>query len=31
MAMLLVAKGSDATVTIAHSRTKDLAAVCRRG
>ncbi len=30
MAMLLVAKGSDATVTIAHSRTKDLAAVCRR-
>ncbi|MDB4273519.1 bifunctional 5,10-methylene-tetrahydrofolate dehydrogenase/5,10-methylene-tetrahydrofolate cyclohydrolase, partial [Akkermansiaceae bacterium] len=30
MALLLVAKGSDATVTIAHSRTKDLAAVCRR-
>ncbi|MEP2777207.1 MAG: bifunctional methylenetetrahydrofolate dehydrogenase/methenyltetrahydrofolate cyclohydrolase FolD [Luteolibacter sp.] len=30
MAMLLVAKGSDATVTIAHSRTKDLPAVCRR-
>ena len=30
MANLLVAKGSDATVTIAHSRTKDLAAVCRR-
>jgi methylenetetrahydrofolate dehydrogenase (NADP+)/methenyltetrahydrofolate cyclohydrolase len=29
MAHLLVAKGSDATVTIAHSRTKDLAAVCR--
>ena len=30
MALLLVAKGSDATVTIAHSRTADLAAVCRR-
>jgi methylenetetrahydrofolate dehydrogenase (NADP+) / methenyltetrahydrofolate cyclohydrolase len=30
MANLLVAKGSDATVTIAHSRTRDLAAVCRR-
>lgn len=30
MAMLLVAKGADATVTIAHSRTKDLPAVCRR-
>ena len=30
MAMLLVAKGSDSTVTIAHSRTKDLPAVCRR-
>lgn len=29
MANLLVAKGSDATVTIAHSRTKDLAEVCR--
>ena len=29
MAHLLVAKGSDATVTIAHSRTRDLAAVCR--
>jgi methylenetetrahydrofolate dehydrogenase (NADP+)/methenyltetrahydrofolate cyclohydrolase len=29
MAALLVAKGSDATVTIAHSRTRDLAAVCR--
>ncbi|MEM9081448.1 MAG: bifunctional methylenetetrahydrofolate dehydrogenase/methenyltetrahydrofolate cyclohydrolase FolD [Verrucomicrobiota bacterium] len=29
MASLLVAKGVDATVTIAHSRTKDLAAVCR--
>jgi len=24
------AKGADATVTIAHSRTKDLPAVCRR-
>lgn len=30
MALLLVAKGADATVTIAHSRTQDLAAVCRR-
>ncbi len=30
MALLLVAKGSDATVTIAHSRTADLEAVCRR-
>lgn len=30
MAHLLVAKGSDATVTIAHSRTRDLAAVCRQ-
>ena len=30
MALLLVAKGSDATVTIAHSRTKNLAEVCRR-
>ena len=30
MALLLVAKGADATVTIAHSRTADLAAVCRR-
>lgn len=29
MALLLVAKGADATVTIAHSRTKDLPAVCR--
>jgi methylenetetrahydrofolate dehydrogenase (NADP+)/methenyltetrahydrofolate cyclohydrolase len=29
MAMLLLAKGSDATVTVAHSRTADLAAVCR--
>ncbi|MBK1834177.1 bifunctional methylenetetrahydrofolate dehydrogenase/methenyltetrahydrofolate cyclohydrolase FolD [Roseibacillus ishigakijimensis] len=30
MALLLVARGADATVTIAHSRTQDLAAVCRR-
>ena len=32
MAFLLMAKGrgGDATVTIAHSRTRDLAAVCRR-
>ncbi len=32
MAFLLMAKGKggDATVTIAHSRTRDLAAVCRR-
>ena len=30
MALLLVARGADATVTIAHSRTKDLAEVCRR-
>jgi len=29
MALLLMAKGADATVTVAHSRTKDLAAVCR--
>ena len=29
MAMLLLAKGADATVTVAHSRTADLAAVCR--
>jgi methylenetetrahydrofolate dehydrogenase (NADP+)/methenyltetrahydrofolate cyclohydrolase len=29
MALLLVAKGTDATVTIAHSRTSDLAAVTR--
>lgn len=28
-ALLLIQKGADATVTIAHSRTKDLAAVCR--
>ncbi|MDB4757921.1 bifunctional 5,10-methylene-tetrahydrofolate dehydrogenase/5,10-methylene-tetrahydrofolate cyclohydrolase, partial [Akkermansiaceae bacterium] len=26
----LMARGSDATVTVAHSRTKDLAEVCRR-
>ena len=30
MALLLMAKGSDATVTIAHSRSKDLPAICRR-
>lgn len=30
MALLLLAKGSDATVTVAHSRTADLAGVCRR-
>ncbi len=30
MAMLLVAKDANATVTIAHSRTADLPAVCRR-
>lgn len=30
MALLLMARGRDATVTVAHSRTKDLAAVCRR-
>jgi len=29
MALLLLAKGTDATVTVAHSRTEDLAAVCR--
>jgi methylenetetrahydrofolate dehydrogenase (NADP+)/methenyltetrahydrofolate cyclohydrolase len=29
MALLLMAKGVDATVTVAHSRTRDLAAVCR--
>ena len=29
MALLLMAKGTDATVTVAHSRTKDLAAVTR--
>lgn len=30
MALLLVSKNSNATVTIAHSRTRDLPAVCRR-
>ena len=30
MALLLFAKNSNATVTIAHSRSKDLAAICRR-
>ncbi len=30
MALLLMAKGADATVTVAHSRTRDLAAVTRR-
>lgn len=30
MANLLMAKGTDATVTVAHSRTKELAAVCRQ-
>ena len=30
MANLLMAKGADATVTVAHSRTRDLAAVCRQ-
>lgn len=30
MAMLLVSKLSNATVTIAHSRSKDLPAICRR-
>ncbi len=29
LAVLLARKGTDATVTLAHSRTKDLAAVCR--
>jgi methylenetetrahydrofolate dehydrogenase (NADP+) / methenyltetrahydrofolate cyclohydrolase len=29
MALLLAAKGTDATVTVAHSRTPDLAGVCR--
>jgi methylenetetrahydrofolate dehydrogenase (NADP+)/methenyltetrahydrofolate cyclohydrolase len=29
MALLLLAKGTDATVTVAHSRTADLAAVTR--
>lgn len=30
MALLLVSKGIDATVTIAHSRSHDLPAICRR-
>lgn len=30
MALLLMAKGSDATVTVAHSRSEDLPAICRR-
>ncbi len=30
MALLLMGRGSDATVTVAHSRTRDLAEVCRR-
>ena len=30
MALLLMARGSDATVTVTHSRTRDLAEVCRR-
>lgn len=30
MALLLMARGADATVTVTHSRTRDLAAVCRR-
>jgi methylenetetrahydrofolate dehydrogenase (NADP+)/methenyltetrahydrofolate cyclohydrolase len=30
MAFLLMAKGTDATVTIAHSRSKDLPGICRR-
>ena len=30
MALLLMAKGADATVTIAHSRSRDLPAICRR-
>lgn len=30
MAFLLMARGSDATVTVAHSRTRDIAEVCRR-
>ena len=29
MALLLMARGSDATVTVAHSRSKDLAGICR--
>lgn len=30
LALLLMSKGVNATVTVAHSRTKDLAAVCRQ-
>ncbi len=30
MALLLLARGADATVTVAHSRTQNLAEVCRR-
>ena len=30
MALLLISKNSNATVTIAHSRSKDLPAICRR-
>ena len=30
VASLLISKSSNATVTIAHSRSKDLAAICRR-
>ncbi len=30
MALLLMAKGADATVTVAHSRSRDLPALCRR-
>ena len=30
MALLLMAKGSDATVTVAHSRSRDLPDICRR-
>ena len=30
MALLLMRRGIDATVTVAHSRTKDLPGICRR-
>ena len=30
MALLLMAKNANATVTVAHSRSKDLPAICRR-
>jgi methylenetetrahydrofolate dehydrogenase (NADP+)/methenyltetrahydrofolate cyclohydrolase len=30
MAMLLMARGADATVTVAHSRSRDLPTICRR-